>query len=126
MNILLIDDDFFFQKAMSFFFNEQGHKAAYASDGAKGLEILRKDKNFDLLICDIDMPVLPGHEFVKAVKELYPGKRPTIIFVSGLKKGKAFLAKNKVDHDYYFEKPMDVNVLYKLLEKLNEEDGSQK
>jgi two-component system chemotaxis response regulator CheY len=118
MNILFIDDDFFFQKAMSFFFDELGHNTQYASDGSKGLELLRKSKNIELLICDLDMPVLPGHEFIAEVKELYPTQRPVIIFVSGLKKGKELLSKNKVEYDYYVEKPVDVNEFAKLLEKI--------
>lgn len=118
MNILLVDDDFFFQKAMSFFLNELGHKVHFAVDGEKALDFLKKDPGIDLLICDLDMPVMGGERFISAVKALSAGKKPVIVIVSGLKQGKTLLKRAKIGYDYYFEKPLDVNAFGETLDQI--------
>lgn len=118
MTILLVDDDFFFQKTMSFYLQELKHEVVFASDGKKALDILEKRLDFDLVICDIDMPVLPGEIFVPAVKANYRGKMPVIMFISGKKNGQEFLKRSGIPYDYYFEKPMDIGEFSKAIEKI--------
>jgi CheY-like chemotaxis protein len=115
MRILLVDDDFFFTKAMGFLFAEAGHEVVYSQDGQKAYDILKNDRKIDLILCDLDMPVLSGPEFIAAVKLLYLKNRPLIGVVSGLKKGPDLLRQSGTEYDYYFEKPLNVNAFEKTL-----------
>lgn len=68
-HILLVDDSSFFRKFMRPIILASNYKVSTAEDGRKGLEILEKHAaDIDLVISDIDMPVMNGIEFVKAAK----------------------------------------------------------
>jgi CheY-like chemotaxis protein len=49
----------------------QGHKVAFAEDGAQALEAVR-DQNFDFVLMDRHMPVMDGVEAVRAIRCLPP------------------------------------------------------
>jgi two-component system chemotaxis sensor kinase CheA len=68
-HILLVDDSSFFRKFMRPIILASNYKVTTAEDGRKGLELLQKHASeIDLVISDIDMPVMNGIEFVKAAK----------------------------------------------------------
>jgi len=119
MNILLVDDDFFFQMTLSFFLKELNHQTVFAQDGQKALDILTKNKNFDLVICDIDMPVMAGDSFISMLKKFYTDKHPILVIASGMQNGQEFLKKSNIAYDYYFKKPLDVNVFSKTLDEIH-------
>jgi len=59
-----------------------------AEDGAVGLEKLRTNGAFDLILLDLMMPRVNGYEFIERVGQEYPGKRPHIIvFTAAGKRG---------------------------------------
>ncbi|MFC7531953.1 response regulator [Actinoplanes sp. GCM10030250] len=59
-----------------------GHTVVEAADGAAGLQAVRKHQP-DLVISDIDMPVMSGVEMSQAIRrDPESGKLP-VIFVSG-------------------------------------------
>ena len=52
----------------------QGHEITAAEDGGAALDILsREDGNFDLLLSDIQMPVMDGIALALAAARDYPG-----------------------------------------------------
>jgi two-component system, chemotaxis family, sensor kinase CheA len=68
-HVLLVDDSSFFRKFMRPLILAAGYRVSTAQDGREGLEILTKyGKEIDLVISDIDMPIMNGVEFVKAAK----------------------------------------------------------
>ena len=59
-----------------------GHETVTAQDGAEALEILtREDGAFDLLLTDIQMPVMDGIALALAVARDFPGL--TILLMTG-------------------------------------------
>jgi two-component system chemotaxis sensor kinase CheA len=65
--ILVVDDTAFFQKLVSEHLREAGYEITVADDGRAGLGKLRESR-FDLVVCDIEMPVMDGHAFARAVR----------------------------------------------------------
>jgi CheY-like chemotaxis protein len=118
MNILIVDDDPFLQKSLSFHLMEAGHNLSLAPNGQKALEMLEKNRNIDVIVCDVNMPVLTGPSLILTLKKYFPAKLPVIIIVSGIKEGKEFLNKIEIQFDYYFEKPVDHNKFIKTLEEV--------
>lgn len=43
-----------------------------AEDGIKGLEILAENKDIDVVISDMKMPIMNGVQFIKEAKEKHP------------------------------------------------------
>jgi len=62
MKVLLIDDDRFVRTAFSLALRDLGVEVSCAIHGADALRILEKE-SFDLILCDINMPVMDGLEF---------------------------------------------------------------
>jgi CheY-like chemotaxis protein len=118
MNILIVDDDVFFQNLISFELQRSGHMVALAEDGKKAMDIVSQNKNLDVIICDINMPVLTGPSFILSLKNFYPHKLPVIIIVSASKDGGDFMNKIEIPHDYYLQKPVDPDELNKILAQL--------
>lgn len=120
MKILLVDDDIFFQRAISYFLIEMGHTVLMAIDGAKALDVASEHPDIDLVICDMEMPVLMGHEFVLKLKEVYPYNGPTIVIVSGLNPEHSLLRAPGFVFDYYFQKPLNVNLFNETLSEIEQ------
>ncbi len=52
-----------------------GHTVFAASDAQEAMSLLADAGPFDLLLSDITMPAVDGHELVRRVMKLYPGTR---------------------------------------------------
>ncbi len=93
-------------------------KAIYeAANGEEGLEKI-KEHNPDVVITDIEMPVMNGLEMIKKIRELYDGSKP-IIVITGYLDDEHFSS----EADIYVYKPIDmyrlVEVIEEVLEKYN-------
>jgi two-component system chemotaxis sensor kinase CheA len=68
-HVLLVDDSSFFRKFMRPVILAANYRVSTAEDGREGLEVLENHADeIDIVISDIDMPVMNGVEFVKAAK----------------------------------------------------------
>lgn len=65
--ILLIDDDPDFVEAVKVIIENGGYDVRIAYDGAEGLEAVAQEKP-DLIILDVMMPVMNGHEACAKLK----------------------------------------------------------
>jgi len=65
--ILVIDDDKDILRLLEFTLKRAGHSVLIANNGEEGLAETR-DKNPDLVVCDVMMPKMTGYEFCKQVR----------------------------------------------------------
>lgn len=66
--ILVIDDTQFFQKLVAEHLRSQNYEVKVAGDGSTGLAMLKLER-FDLVICDIEMPIMDGLTLARRVRE---------------------------------------------------------
>ena len=66
-HILVIDDEESLRQMLSILFRLRGYLVETAPDGSAGLALARQG-SFDIILCDIMMPVLDGIGFLKAVR----------------------------------------------------------
>ena len=78
LRILLVDDDNLVQTAISAQLRRLGHSVLLASHGQEALDKLQEGANVDLVLLDIDMPVLSGSETLPRLRALRPAL-PVII-----------------------------------------------
>src|SRR5512137_2341844 len=70
MHILLIDDDPHLLRFLKRSLTKSGHSTIEAHDGKQGWEVfLERSQAFDVIVTDIDMPVLSGVELLKRLRE---------------------------------------------------------
>ena len=78
MNILIAEDHTLFRHAMIGLIGTFGMRVQGVENGAEGLKLLSKEK-FDLVITDLQMPVLDGYQFCKEIKKLYPSQKIVVL-----------------------------------------------
>lgn len=111
--ILVVDDEESVRVILKQMLEQGGYSAEVASNGEEALAILKKSP-FDMLISDINMPVMDGVALLSKSKDLYP-KMP-VIFVTAYGKDKIIMEAMKVGLADYIEKPFridDVNRIVK-------------
>jgi len=107
-NILIIDDEKAIRKTLGEILSYEGYKIDEAGDGEEGLKKF-KDKEYDVILCDIKMPKIDGIEFLERVKESNPDI--PIIMISGHGNiDTAVEAVKKGAYDF-ISKPPDLNRL---------------
>ena len=86
--ILVIDDDLAIRVLLQAVLRRMNFDVELAEDGAVGLEKLRHDPSYDLILLDLMMPRVNGYEFIEQVGQEYPDARPHIIvFTAAGKRG---------------------------------------
>lgn len=69
--ILYIDDEEINLQLFELNLNKY-YEVIIAYSGPEGLEILEKNKEIKLVVCDMKMPLMSGMEFIKKAKKVYP------------------------------------------------------
>ena len=64
--ILIIDDSETVRDSLKVQFESSNYILSFANNGLEAIKILKTDKKFDLIICDLFMDHMNGIEFVKA------------------------------------------------------------
>jgi len=80
--VLIADDEDSMRKLVARAITLDGHEAIAAQDGAEALEILvREEGGFDLLLTDIQMPVMDGIALALSAARDFP--QMTILLMTG-------------------------------------------
>jgi len=86
--ILVIDDDLAIRVLLQAVLKRMKFDVDLAEDGAVGLEKLRQNGKFDLILLDLMMPRINGYEFIEHVTKEFPDHRPHIVvFTAAGKRG---------------------------------------
>ncbi len=65
--ILIIDDSRVNQHMLRLVLRRNGYQTLIANNGQEGLDVLA-EANVHIVICDINMPVMDGFEFLKTIR----------------------------------------------------------
>lgn len=107
-DILIIDDEKAIRKTLSEILSFEGYKISEAADGEEGLKVF-KEKNYDVVLCDIKMPKIDGIEFLQKAGETNPDI--PIIMISGHGNIETAVEAVKKGAYDYISKPPDLNRL---------------
>lgn len=93
-NIIIADDSVFFRTKLSDILVEAGHKVSFARDGKDLIEKIRADnKSINLLLLDLQMPVVDGFGVLKWVKENGVAGRFPVLVVTGAFEAASIITK---------------------------------
>ncbi|MGA3172709.1 MAG: response regulator [Chthoniobacteraceae bacterium] len=80
--VLLLEDDEMFKGIIKDFLDSNFYDVVAVNNGAEGVRAVMKDE-FDVIICDMMMPKLPGDMFYTAIERMRPHLCRRFIFITG-------------------------------------------
>ncbi|MBS4013086.1 MAG: response regulator [Bacteroidetes bacterium] len=111
IDILLVEDKIINQKIIRMMLENAGCRVKIAYNGQQALDILEKGEKFDLIIMDIQMPVMDGVTANKHMKTRYKELPPVIALSANALEGDAEKYIN-AGMDDYISKPVKAEDLY--------------
>jgi PAS domain S-box-containing protein len=116
--ILIIDDEKEVLESLLEILTLTGYACEGATNGLDALQAI-EDKHFKLIVCDIDMPGIPGTELFKKIKET--GYSGYFVFMTGYEVDEDLDDVVK-QADGFLTKPFQLNELKKFVNKIFDED----
>lgn len=117
LNILLVEDDRVNQISTSKLLKNRGHQVAIRENGKEAIEAL-KERDFDCILMDIQMPILDGVEATRAIRNGEAGNEKSgvhIIALTGYVLDDERIKFSKAGMDGYLGKPVDFTALERAL-----------
>ena len=82
--VLIVDDDTASREALAHLLRTQGYRSSQAENGLQALEQLEAAISPpELILLDLDMPVMNGREFLSRLAYLQCIARPIVIIITG-------------------------------------------
>src|SRR5215204_2302722 len=107
-SILIIDDEKAIRKTLTEILSFEGYKLDEAADGEEGLKKY-KERNYDVVLCDIKMPKVDGIDFLQKSVEI--NVNVPVIMISGHGNIETAVEAVKKGAYDFIQKPPDLNRL---------------
>ncbi len=115
-NILIVDDSLSVRKYTSSFLEAKNFNVYTASNGVEALNILY-ETHIDMIITDLEMPVMHGYEFISRVKSSDETKDIPIVVLTSRSGDKHKEKAMSIGAEDYLVKPFDEGSLMNILKK---------
>jgi two-component system response regulator VanR len=126
--ILIVDDDIEIINLTVDFLNRSGYETLFAQNGDEALEILKDNKEIDLIIVDLIMPIINGIEFCREIRnsDIYSFyKKIPIIMLTSLSDISDKFIGFEAGADDYITKPFQtLELLLRIKSLLKRSDPS--
>jgi len=115
--VMIVDDSRAVRETLKFFLNEEGYMVIEGENGQQGLERL-KESDADLILTDVNMPVMDGLTMISEVKKIDKYKFTPILVLttesqqSVMEKGRSLGATG------WIVKPFDNEKVSRVLKKV--------
>nr|CAD6630168.1 response regulator [arsenite-oxidising bacterium NT-25] len=111
ITVLCIDDETDIRQLLVEELQDAGLRTLEAANGQEGLEVILKSWP-DIVICDVSMPVMNGHELLAEVQINHPQlSNIPFIMLTAMTDKENTLAGLRGGADDYLTKPIDLDIL---------------
>lgn len=118
LKVLVVDDNLINRQFAIHFLNELGHQSGVAENGAEALEQVGREA-YDLVLMDIQMPVMDGYEATRKIRELEgPAATVPIYAMSADDDTATTQAARDAGMDGFIGKPIERRTLEKILQAI--------
>ena len=105
LTVLYVEDEILLRESLEIYLNKLFSKVVTATNGQEGLEYYTTKGDFDIVISDIQMPILDGLEMSQKIKDI--DFEQEIIITSAYSETSYFLNSIKIGVNGYIIKPID-------------------
>jgi two-component system NtrC family response regulator/two-component system response regulator HydG len=113
--ILIADDEEAARRSLAQILSEDGYQVSLASNGEEALNLVATESP-DVLLTDLRMPVMDGHELLNRVRQGYPDVSVVIMTAHGTIASAVQAVRDGAEE--YLTKPIDVEDLELLIERI--------
>ena len=110
MLILIVDDNSANRNLLRQMLLRIGYEIFEANDGFSAIEAVQRH-DFDMILMDIMMPGMNGHEATRRIKDICGDNHIPIIFVTALNDKHALKQSLEAGGDDFIKKPIDFSIL---------------
>ena len=114
--ILIIDDSPTLRKLLRHYLQKKGYSTSEAHHGRVGLDLISKE-DFDLIILDMEMPVMGGAKVLETLNEKKDFNVP-ILILSSDKQEESKVTGISLGAKYYMTKPFKPNEVVDRIEEI--------
>lgn len=115
--ILVVDDEYFITRSLSFMLQKEGFEVNVAHDGQRAIEEIGQDKP-DLIFLDVDMPKKDGNEVAREIRANPQWKDIHIIMLTAKGQEKDVSKGLEAGADEYVLKPFDPRAILKRVKEI--------
>lgn len=117
--ILVVDDEPNIVQTLRDRLEMNEYKVITACNGKEGLETALQEKP-DVILLDVIMPVMDGHEMLEALRRQPGGGEPSVIMLTARSQTQDISRANACGIDDYIVKPFDLSELLEKIESVIE------
>ena len=121
--ILFVDDDRQVLSVVKGYLSLQGYRVTVAENGLDAFELI-KERDFDIVFADLKMPEFDGLELLQAIKEYR--SEIEVIILTGYGTIESAIKALKLGSYDYLQKPIDLERLKALIDRIIEKKKLQK
>jgi two-component system chemotaxis response regulator CheY len=116
--ILVVDDSNLIRQFVARELTADGHTVLEACHGLEALEIARDDEGIDLVITDLNMPIMGGLDLVRELRRLPHLSSTRLCFLTTEASGSMRRLGLEAGADAWMEKPFRMSQLRETIEAL--------
>ena len=121
-NVLVVEDNEINRKVMSYNLEPAGINVTMANDGKEAVKMLERGQQFDLIIMDLQMPIMNGFQASVYIRQKLKIQTPIIAMTASALKNEEVKCI-QLGMNEYLTKPFAPEELFKLLEKYFDEQS---
>ncbi|MDA9556134.1 response regulator [Vibrio sp.] len=118
MKILAVDDSLSIRQMVSHTLQDAGYQVVTANDGEDGLNKAKADK-FDIIISDVNMPIMNGLEFVRQVRTVAAYKFTPILMLTTETSAEKKAEGKQAGATGWIVKPFNPDTLIKTIQRVS-------
>ncbi|MGA8563671.1 MAG: response regulator [Nitrososphaeraceae archaeon] len=116
MKLLVVDDSKDITDVLMVYCESKGVECTVVNAGNDGLEVIRNNSNFDLILLDLAMPEFSGLDVIKSLKNENLLERRNIVIFTASSDPKVFEETERSGVKAIFKKPFSVDDLTALID----------
>lgn len=115
-HILIVDDEPHMTRVLKLYLERAGYAVETCPNGQAALAVIMKHAP-DVMVTDIQMPLMTGKQLCLALEEQYPQRTFPIFVMTSMTDREHREWTQKIDNLEFLEKPLSMRALTRVLDK---------